>query len=324
MKRTPLIVSSGNGATALPAGVRILKRGGSALDAVEACARIIEADPTDTSVGRGGKPNVLGVVELDASIVDGTTHRVGAVAALRGYLYPISVARAVMERLPHVMLVGEGAALFAKEIGAERAQLLTASTRRLWIERLKRARETPASVRRRRSLAGVVRKTVPEERGGTVNFIAIDRRGDVASAVTTSGWAYKYPGRVGDSPIIGAGNYCDSRYGGATCTGFGEIAIRNVTAKTAVDRLASGMDVAAVARAAIADANALDAEAAFNIVVLGADGTHASATNRPERRYSCMSVDMREAVVAPRVIVAARDRVTPPAASPGRRSTQAR
>src|SRR5207245_9118199 len=139
--------------------------------------------------------------------------------------------------------------------------------------------ETPASVRRRRALSPVVRKTVPEERGGTVNFIAIDRRGGVASAVTTSGWAYKYPGRVGDSPIVGAGNYCDTRYGGATCTGFGELAIRNVTAKAAVDRLASGMDAAAVARAAIEDANALD-EGAFNVVVLAADGAHASATNR--------------------------------------------
>ena len=95
---TGVIVASGNGASALPAGMRVLARGGSALDAVEACAKVIEADTTDTSVGRGGKPNVLGEVELDASIVDGTTHRSGAVAALKGYLHPISVARAVMER----------------------------------------------------------------------------------------------------------------------------------------------------------------------------------------------------------------------------------
>ncbi len=302
MKPTPVIVASGNGAPGLPAGMAILKRGGSALDAVEACARIIEADPSDTSVGRGGKPNVLGVVELDASIIDGTTHRVGAVAAVRGYLYPISIARAVMERLPHVMLVGAGAERFAKEIGAERARSLTASTRKLWVERLRKAGETPASVRRRKTLVPVVQKTVPEERGGTVNFIAIDRRGDIASAVTTSGWAYKYPGRVGDSPIVGAGNYCDTRYGGATCTGFGELAIRNVTAKAAVDRLASGMDAAAVARAAIEDASALD-EGAFNIVVLAADGAHASATNREGRRYAHMTVEMKEPALTPRTIV---------------------
>src|SRR5919109_2620490 len=139
----PIVIASGNGAPGLAAGMTVLRKGGSALDAVEACARVIEADPTDTSVGRGGKPNVLGEVELDASIVDGTTHRVGAVAALQGYLHPISVARAVMERTPHVMLVGDGAARFAAEIGAERATNLTRSTRQLWVEALEAVGETP-------------------------------------------------------------------------------------------------------------------------------------------------------------------------------------
>jgi beta-aspartyl-peptidase (threonine type) len=287
---TPIVIASGNGASGLAVGIAVLRKGGSALDAVEACARVIEADPSDTSVGRGGKPNVLGVVELDASIVDGTTHRVGAVGALVGYLHPITVARAVMERLPHVMLVGDGAARFAAEIGAQRSTLLTPSTRKMWVEQLKKARETPASVRRRAKLAPVVAKTVGEERG-TVNFIALDRAGDIASAVSTSGWAYKYPGRLGDSPIVGAGNYCDTRYGGACCTGFGELAIRNVTAKTAVDRLASGMSASEVARRAIADVNALD-DAAFNIVVLAADGSHAAASNRKDRRYAWQRADM--------------------------------
>ena len=289
-KLVPIVIASGNGAPGLGAGIAVLRRGGSALDAVEACARVIEADPADTSVGRGGKPNVLGIVELDASLMDGTDRRVGAVGALRGYLHPISVARAVMERLPHVMLVGDGAARFAAEIGAEKATLLTPSTRKMWIERLAKARETPASVRRRAKLAPVVAKTVGEERG-TVNFIAQDRTGALASAVTTSGWAYKYPGRLGDSPIIGAGNYCDTRYGGACCTGFGELAIRNLTAKTAVDRLAEGMTAAEVARRAIADANLLD-DAAFNIVVLAADGSHAAASNRSDRRYAWQRADM--------------------------------
>lgn len=305
MRRSPpVIVASGNGASALPAGIRVLARGGSALDAVEACAKIIEADPTDTSVGRGGKPNVLGEVELDASLMDGTTHRTGAVAALKGYLHPISVARAVMERTPHVFIVGDGAARLAREIGAERTQNLTSSTRKLWVERLAKVGETPSSIRRRAKLLPVVRRTVREERG-TVNFLALDRRGNIASAVTTSGWAYKYPGRVGDSPVIGAGNYCDSQVGAAACTGYGELAIRSVTAKTAVDRLASGMPPDMVARAAIADANALE-DAAFNIVVLGAKGAHASATNREGRRYAWMTAGMREPQVTPRVIVRAR------------------
>jgi L-asparaginase / beta-aspartyl-peptidase len=303
-RATPVIVASGNGASALPAGMRILARGGSALDAVEACAKIIEADPTDTSVGRGGKPNVVGVVELDASIMDGTAHRTGAVAALVGYLHPISVARAVMERTPHVFVVGEGAVRLAREIGAKRARNLTASTRQLWVERLRQAGETPASIRRRRKLLPVVRKTTREERG-TVNFLALDGRGNVASAVTTSGWAYKYPGRVGDSPVIGAGNYSDSRFGAAACTGFGELAIRGVTAKTAVDRLAAGMPVDIVARAAIADANALD-DASFNIVVLNARGEHAAATNREGRRYAWITAKTAEAQVMPRALVRAK------------------
>ena len=298
---TAIIVASGNGASALPAGMRILTRGGSALDAVEACAKIIEADTTDTSVGRGGKPNVLGEVELDASIVDGTTHRIGAVAALKGYLHPISVARAVMERTPHVFIVGDGAARFAHEIGAKTANNLTSSTRTMWVERLRSVGQTPATIRRRAKLLPVVLKTVREERG-TVNFLALDRHGDLASAVTTSGWAYKYPGRVGDSPIVGAGNYCDSRHGAAACTGYGELAIRNVTAKTAVDRLASGMPPDMVARAAIADANELE-DAAFNIVVLSPKGVHASATNREGRLYVWMTARMREPVTEARAVV---------------------
>jgi isoaspartyl peptidase/L-asparaginase-like protein (Ntn-hydrolase superfamily) len=300
-KVIPIVIASGNGAPGLAAGITVLRKGGSALDAVEACARVIEADSSDTSVGRGGHPNVLGVVELDASLVDGTTHRVGAVGALAGYLHPISVARAVMERLPHVMLVGDGAARFAAEIRAEKATLLTPSTRRMWVTKLATARETPASVRRRAKLAPVVAKIVGEERG-TVNFIALDRAGDIASAVSTSGWAYKYPGRLGDSPIVGAGNYCDTRYGGACCTGFGELAIRNVTAKTAVDRLASGMSASEVAKRAIVDVNALD-DAAFNVIVLAADGTHAAASNR-DRRYAWQRADMDAAELSVRSLVA--------------------
>ena len=301
MRPTPTIIASGNGAKALPDGMRILTRGGSALDAVEACARYVEADVTDTSVGRGGLPNIVGEVELDASIVDGTTHRAGSVAALQGYHHPISVARAVMERLPHVMLVGAGAARFAAEIGAEPIENLTPSTRKLWVDALKVVGQTPAGVRRSTRLLPIVTRVI-RERLGTVNFIALDRRGNVASAVTTSGWGYKYPGRVGDSPIVGAGNYCDSKTGGACCTGFGELAMRQLTAKAAVDRLALGLTPRSVARRAIADANLL-ADAPFNIVVLGADGTYASATNRAGRQYALMTAEMDEPATKPRAVV---------------------
>ena len=312
----PIVVSSANGAPALPEAMRILRSGGSALDAVEAAARIVEADPADTSVGRGGWPNILGTVEVDASIMDGATRRAGAVGAVHGYLYPISIARAVMERLPHVMLVGEGAMRFAAEIGAQRARLLTPRTRGLWIDFLAQVKETPASIAKRKALAPVVMRTVDLERKGTVNFIAIDRAGHMASAVSTSGWGYKYPGRLGDSPIIGAGNYCDERYGGATCTGFGELAMRALTAKTAVDRLASGMSAEEVARAAIADVNELDRPhaAPMNVVVLASDGTYASATNRrflsatrrTPRRFAAMTAEMSEPLMRERTVVATR------------------
>jgi len=179
------------------------------------------------------------------------------------------------------------------------------------VERLRSVGETPASIRRRVKLLPVVRKTVREERG-TVNFLALDQRGDMASAVTTSGWAYKYPGRVGDSPIVGAGNYSDSRYGAAACTGYGELAIRNVTAKTAVDRLASGMPPDMVARAAISDANEHE-DAAFNIVVLSPKGVHASATNREGRRYVWMTTRMDEPKVEARMLVPRTARRSRPA-----------
>ena len=301
-KVAPTIVSSGNGRGALPTGVRILAKGGSALDAVEACARIVESDPTDDTVGYGGLPNVLGIVELDASIIDGTTHAAGSVAALTGFLHPITIARAVMAQLPHVMLVGTGAARFAREIGAEEGELLTPESRARWIERLRDAKHTPASIASAPALAPIVAQMVEER--GTVNFIAIDRRGDIASAVTTSGWGFKYPGRVGDSPIVGAGHYSDTRYGGAACTGFGELAIRNVTTKTAVDRLARGSSAAAVAEEAIADANALVSHGSrLNIVALAANGEHAAATTRRGVQYAYQSVGMERAAVRPRTVV---------------------
>lgn len=307
-KVPPTIVSSGNGRGALPAGIAILERGGTALDAVEACARIVEADPSDRSVGLGGLPNVLGEVELDASILDGTTHAAGSVSALTGYLHPITVARAVMERLPHVMLVGAGATRFAREIGAEPAELLTPETRALWVERLREAKQTPASIARAERLAPVVRELTREERG-TVNFLALDSRGDIASAVSTSGWGYKYPGRIGDSPVIGAGHYCDTRYGAAACTGFGELALRNVTAKTAVDRLAAGLRAAAVAEGAIADANALESHGSrLNIVVLAADGAHAAATTRTGVQYAYQTVGMTRPGIRARTVVRRRAR----------------
>jgi len=304
--KRPVIVSSGNGAIGLPAGMRVLRRGGSAVDAVVAAAKVVEDDERDDTVGTGGLPNVLGEVELDASIMDGKTRHAGAVCALAGFRSPIEVARLVMERLPHVLLAGDGAARFARECGCERRRLLTAAARAKWTRRLAEFGETPASVRRKARLAPLVWRTVAEERG-TVNFLALDRRGEVASAVTTSGWAYKYPGRVGDSPIIGAGNYCDSRHGAAACTGFGELAIRAGTARPAVDALARGASSATAARRALAAANALEGSAVtrLNIVVLAPDGGHAAASTRSGVKYAVLTDELAEPRLLPRMLVRA-------------------
>lgn len=301
-----LIVASGNGASALPAAMRVLRRGGTALDAVVVAAKIVEDDETDDTVGTGGLPNVLGEVELDASVMDGETRHAGAVCALRGFRSPISVARLVMDKLPHVLLAGEGAARFARECGCEERRLLTSTARAKWTRRLAIVGETAASVRARRRLAPLVWRTVAEELG-TVNFLALDRRGQVASAVTTSGWAYKYPGRVGDSPIIGAGNYADSRHGAAACTGFGELAIRAGTARAAVDALSRGLSPTTAARRALAAANALEGSAVtrLNVVVLSPDGRHAAASTRDGVRYAVLTAGDREPRLLPRSVVRA-------------------
>jgi len=164
------------------------------------------------------------------------------------------------------------------------------------------------SVVRGKELAPIVRDVTREERG-TVNFIAFDKRGGFATAVSTSGWGYKYPGRIGDSPVIGAGHYCDTRYGGAACTGYGELALRNLTTKTAVDRLAAGATAAQVAELAIADANALVSHGSrLSIVVLAAGGSHAAATTRSGVKYAYQTTGMDRPAVRPRAIVRRRSR----------------
>ena len=301
------MVASGNGAIGLPAGMAVLRRGGSALDAVVAATKLVEDNAADHSVGTGGLPNVLGEVELDASLMDGRTRHAGAVCALKGFRSAIEVARFVMARLPHVLLAGDGAARFARECGCEERDLLTRPARELWRRRLRAVGETPDTVARKRRLAPIVWRAIGAERG-TVNILALDRRGDVASAVSTSGWGYKYPGRVGDSPIIGAGNYCDSRFGAAACTGFGELALRALTARTAVDLLAGGASAAEAARGALARANALEGRfvTRLNVVVLRPDGTHAAATTRRGVRYALMTGTMRRPRLAARTVVRAK------------------
>lgn len=277
-----VVVASANGAVGLPAARAVLEAGGSALDAVEAAARLVEDDPSDATVGFGGFPNVVGEVELDALVMEGTTRRSGAVGALRGFRHPVSVARAVMEGLPHVLLVGAGAERFAAESGAERRDMLTPEMAALWRERIAPSLASGVPLSEVSALA-----TDPERAGGTVDVLARDRSGHVATAVSTSGWAWKYPGRLGDSPCVGAGGYADDRGGAAGCTGMGELAIRAGTARMLVAALASGVPVAEACREAIADLRSLPnaRPALVHVVALAADGSHAGASTHPGRTY---------------------------------------
>jgi beta-aspartyl-peptidase (threonine type) len=308
-----IVVASKNGIVGIEESVRVLKAGGSAVDAVEAGIRLVEENPEDHTVGYGGYPNLLGQVELDAAIMDGRDLAAGAVGAMQGYMHAISVARQVMERLPHVFLVGEGAARFAAEIGFERRDLVTEEARQAWEQRLREdlPRETLDRMAERTDLWRWVEiATDPERARGTVNFIARDAWGNVCAGVSTSGWAWKYPGRLGDSPVIGAGLYADSRAGAAACTGMGEMAIRASTARSLVLYLQMGMSLADAGRRAMEDLNALGGRflSAMSFIALDRDGQHAGFSNTEGRTYIFQTEDMDAPTEMPRTFVQTHQR----------------
>lgn len=299
-----IIIASANGSVGMEAATAILGNGGSALDAVEAAANIVESNVDDHSVGVGGYPNILGDVELDASIMEGATRRAGAVAALRGYPHPISVARAILEHLPHhLLLVGEGAARFATEHGFAMQDLLTPEAKSAWHSKIGNAgasAEIPLSAQAHKAHD-------PERTVGTVNFIAQDSRGQIASAVSTSGWAFKYPGRVGDSPLIGAGNYCDDRFGACTCTGLGEWAIRGATARTVVIGLQYGLSLQEACERAMRDLKEIplppDIENIMNLIALDRNGQHIGCSTAAGRTYLWQTPEMNHFEAAERLVV---------------------
>ncbi len=300
-----LLVASANGGVGMEAGWEILASGGRALDAVEAAARMVEDNPEDHSVGYDGYPNLLGVVELDASLMDGATRRAGTVGAVRGYRHPITIARAVLDRLPHVMVVGEGAERLAAELGMEPEDLLTEATRQVWRDGVE-GHLAPDDSRRRLLDRISTLFADPEHVAGTVNFLAIDGAGHLASAVSTSGWAWKYPGRLGDSPVIGAGNYCDDRYGAAACTGWGELAIRGATAHTVVSGLAFGLGLEEAAERAIEELRDLDVpggEPIMQLVAVDAAGHHVGLSTQPGNNYVAWEDGQPSYVTLPRRLV---------------------
>ncbi len=254
-----ILVTNNEGTLGVPTTARMLADKAAALDAIEAGIRLIEADPSVRTVGRGGWANLIGEIELDACLMDGTTLRSGAVGALRDFLHPVSVAREVMRRLPHELLVGEGAARFAREVGAEPAENLIEDSRRVWQEWF----DTTLTAAQKAAwpnidLAALCRHAIDPEVGrDTTVFLAQDATGSICSGTSTSGWAWKYPGRLGDSPIVGAGSYADTRYGAAACTGAGEMTIRCGTARAVVLYMKKGASVADAVMEAVDDMRAL-------------------------------------------------------------------
>lgn len=198
------------------------------LDGIEQGIRIVEADVTNASVGIGGIPNAEGVVELDACIMTGPGHQAGSVAGMQNIVHPISVARRVMEKTKHVLLVGEGAKKFAIEQGFEQKELTTAQQREQW-EAWKKKNKAE-------------RTKIDEKQHDTIAMVGIDEKGDVYGGCSTSGLGYKMPGRVGDSPIIGSGLYVDNAVGGAGATGVGENVMRFCGSFLIVEFMRSGLN----------------------------------------------------------------------------------
>lgn len=257
-------VSSANGVEATRLAVERIRGGAAPLDAVVEGVGLVEADPQDMSVGYGGLPNERGIVELDAAVMDGATHRAGAVAAIRRIRHPAQVARLVALRTDHVLLVGDGALEFARAHGFPEENLLTDRARRVWLRWKENLSDQDdwlpaadddddvAEFFRRHSgpfdEASQVPVTAEVDGGrrrfrrptGTIHCSALTAAGDVACTTTTSGLAFKIPGRVGDSPIIGAGLYCDNEVGSCGSTGRGEANLQNLCSFAAVELMRQG------------------------------------------------------------------------------------
>ncbi|MBK0378988.1 N(4)-(beta-N-acetylglucosaminyl)-L-asparaginase [Mucilaginibacter segetis] len=242
----PIVISTWDfGIVANKEAWKTLSAGGRALDAVEAGVRIPEADMHNHTVGRAGYPDRDGHVTLDACIMD-EFGNCGSVGAIEYIAHPISVARMVMEKTPHVMLVGDGATQFAVENGFKKEKLLTPESEKAWKEWLKTAQYSPVM-----NIENQQHRPGGKYNHDTIGMLAIDAKGNLSGACTTSGMAFKMHGRVGDSPIIGAGLYVDNEVGGATSTGVGEEVIRNVGSFLVVELMRQGYSPEEACKAAV-------------------------------------------------------------------------
>ncbi|MCB0352631.1 MAG: N(4)-(beta-N-acetylglucosaminyl)-L-asparaginase [Bdellovibrionales bacterium] len=269
-----LLLSIHYGEKGMVPASEVLRSGGRAIDAIEAGMRRVEPDPEIELVGRGGLPNALCQSECDGAVMDGRTLRAGTVGGLKGFLHPFSVARAVMERLPHVMLVGEGANRFAREIGSEWVDdMVTPKAQSDYTEwKHSHFPQLTGEISDKTPLlpAFVVDQEVFGSRD-TVVYLAIDSGGDLVVGTSTSGWPFKYPGRLGDSPVVGAGLYANNRYGACCCTHTGEMTIRANTASSVVHYMKRGATVEEACFEAISDLQELRGGAHGPVVIYACD-----------------------------------------------------
>ncbi len=251
----------------------ILNADGIALDAIEQGIHTVESDPNVDSVGRGGFLNAEGKLELDAAVMDGDTLKTGAVAAVRNYEHPVTIARAVMEKTRHSILVGEGAERFAQEIGIAKTDMdsmITENARQKW----------------------EAEKALQERSGhDTIGMVAIDRRGSMAVATSTSGANWKIPGRVGDSPIIGSGFYVESGVGGAVSTGLGEDIMRTCCAFRCVQLMGMGFSPKTAVETVVKTAHETIVRHGgkpdcIALVCMNAKGEYAGAANHKDFTYA--------------------------------------
>ena len=285
----PTIISSANGIRGVKVAYDKLTAGEDPLDAIIAGVNIQELDPTDQSVGLGGLPNEEGIVQLDASCMHGPSKRAGSVAAIEDIATPSLVAKAVMDYTDHVMLAGAGARKFALAMGFKAQDLLTDKSRQDWLRWKARLNATDFWLDHDEDVK--VKFT-----HGTINMNAVTATGDIASVTTTSGMAYKVPGRVGDSPIVGAGQYCDNLVGAAGSTGRGEANIKTCASFLAVEFMRQGMSpeaslmkvierVVAMTERRLLDANGRP-KFDLEFYAVAKDGRHAGATLYSGGRYA--------------------------------------
>ena len=300
--------------------IATLANGGLALDAVEKGIHVTEADSENRSVGTGGMPNADGVVQLDASIMTGD-RRAGSVAALEGFLHPISVARRVMEKTPHVMLVGAGAAKFAEQQGFWRGELLNDREREAyarWLAKKQKptggvdpvAPDKPSSPDKpsgpdKPSPAGSSESPDAPENHDTIALLVRTAKGEMAGGCSTSGWGYKLAGRVGDSPIIGGGLYVDGDVGAAGATGLGEIMMRYCGSFLVVEAMRRGATPEQACEEAVRRILAGEREPAtklsVNFIALSADGKVGAAGTDDGFRYA-IAVGGKAEILQPKLV----------------------